>query len=54
MKIDVISVDEETGVIELDVDDEAKQYLIERGFNTVIMEALKRLEEDERRKTEGV
>lgn len=40
MKIEVVSVDEETGKVELDLDDEARVWLIEVGFNKVLRDAI--------------
>lgn len=40
MKLKVISVNEETGEVELDLDEEAKAYLIQIGFETLVREAL--------------
>jgi len=47
MKIEVISLDEETGVCQLNVDDEGKQYLIAAGFNAILMQGLRLLMEKE-------
>jgi hypothetical protein len=48
MKMDVVSYDDDTGVVTIDLDEEAKQYLIERGFNevlkTVVEHELKEIE----------
>jgi hypothetical protein len=61
MKFDVISCTEtERGlIVGLDVDEEGRQYLIERGFNAVLTAVLtdivKEMEEDhEREPPEGV
>lgn len=43
MKIDVIAFDEEQNVITLEVDDEAKQLLLDLGFNKILMDALEKL-----------
>ncbi len=40
MKIEVVSVDEETGKVELDLDEEARVWLIEVGFNKVLRDAI--------------
>lgn len=40
MKIEVVSVDEETGKVELDLDEEARAWLIEVGFNKVLRDAI--------------
>jgi hypothetical protein len=53
MKIEVVSFDEAEGTAEVDVDDEGRQYLLELGFNALIMKALEGLE-DEREKDSSV
>lgn len=40
MNIEVISVDEETGKVVLDLDEEARVWLIEVGFNKVLRDAI--------------
>lgn len=40
MNIEVISVDEETGKVELELDEEAREWLIEVGFNKVLRDAI--------------
>ena len=40
MNIEVISVDEETGRVELDLDEEARAWLVEVGFNKVLRDAI--------------
>ena len=40
VKIEVISVDEETGKAELELDEEARAWLIEVGFNKVLRDAI--------------
>ena len=40
VNIEVISVDEETGKVELELDEEAKAWLIEVGFNKVVRDAM--------------
>ena len=40
MKIEVVSVDEETGKVELELDEEARVWLIEVGFNKVLRDAI--------------
>lgn len=47
MKIDVIAFDEEQNIISLDIDEEAKQLLLEIGFNKLLTEALENLIEKE-------
>lgn len=44
MQIRLLKFHEDTNVCELDVDEEGKQYLLERGFNAMLIEALKNLE----------
>ena len=48
MRMDVISVNEENDsvIVELDVDEAGKQFLIERGFNAVLENVLNELEAD--------
>jgi hypothetical protein len=53
MKIEVVSFDEAAGVAEVDADEEGRQYLLELGFNALIMKALEGLE-DEREKNQSV
>lgn len=45
MKIDVLKVDDD-GVCELELDEEAKTYLITRGFNAIIQEWMEKEKED--------
>jgi len=40
MKLELIRFDEKEGTCELEVDDEAKQMLIELGFNALLRKAL--------------
>lgn len=40
MEIEVISVDEETGRVELELDEAARVWLIEVGFNKVLRDAI--------------
>jgi hypothetical protein len=40
MKIEVVSVDEETRKVELELDEEARVWLIEVGFNKVLRDAI--------------
>jgi len=57
MKFDVISCTEtERGlIVELDVDEEGRQYLIDRGFNALLADVIKQMEEDhEREPPEGI
>lgn len=44
MKIELLNVTEEedgSGIMEVELDEEAKQFLISRGLNDVLREALK-------------
>lgn len=38
MEIEVISIDEETGRVELELDNEAQAWLVEVGINKVLSE----------------
>ena len=40
MEIEVISVDEKTGKVELELDEEARAWLVEVGFNKVLRDAI--------------
>jgi hypothetical protein len=40
MNIEVISVDEETGNVVLELDEEARAWLVEVGFNKVLRDAI--------------
>lgn len=40
MKLELLKYNDETGVCELDVDEEAKQMLMELGFNALLRKAL--------------
>jgi hypothetical protein len=53
MKIEIVSFDEDARTAELDVDAAGRQYLLELGFNALIMKALEGLE-DEREKNQSV
>lgn len=44
MKLELINFQEDTGTCELEVDDEAKQMLLEKGFNALLREAIEKLE----------
>jgi hypothetical protein len=44
MLIEVVSYDDETGQVTLDIDDEGRQYLIAVGFNALLTEALRKEE----------
>jgi len=57
MKFDVIScLETDNGlIVNLDVDEEGRQYLMERGFNAILNDAIKLMEEDhEREPPEGI
>jgi hypothetical protein len=57
MKFDVIScLETDSGlIVSLDVDEEGRQYLLERGFNAILNDALKLMEKDHERETpEGI
>ena len=55
MNLKLIKFDEDTGMCELEVDDEAKQMLMEKGFNALIREVLEKLEvADEQQKTGSI
>ena len=51
MKLELIKLDEDTGICELDVDEEGKQMLIEKGFNALLWEVLEELETKHERET---
>lgn len=53
MKLELVKLDEETGMCELDVDEEGKQMLIELGFNALIRKALE-VYENEREESGSV
>ena len=40
MNIEVISVDEETGNVVLELDEEARAWLVEVGFNKILRDAI--------------
>jgi hypothetical protein len=47
MKLDVLNCIETDGeiIVSLDVDEEGRQYLIERGFNAILIDAIKLAED---------
>lgn len=47
MKIEIVSMDEETGEVELDLDEEGQQYLIQLGFETLLMDKLAEIKNNE-------
>lgn len=53
MKLELIKFHEDTNICELEIDEEGKQYLLERGFNAILIEALQRLK-DERETDDSV
>lgn len=46
MRLELIKFHEDTGTCELDVDDEAKQMLMELGFNALLRKALETYENE--------
>lgn len=46
MKLELIKFDEDTGICELDVDEEGKQMLMELGFNALLRKALETYENE--------
>ena len=54
MKIELLKFDEDTGMCELEVDAEAKQMLLEKGFNAFLREVLEEMKTNEREKDSGV
>jgi DNA-dependent RNA polymerase auxiliary subunit epsilon len=57
MKFDVIScLETDSGlIVSLDVDEEGRQYLLERGFNAILINAINLMEKDHERETpEGI
>jgi len=47
MKMSCIAFDEEQNIITLEMDEEAKQFLMERAVNSLLIEALEKLNEAE-------
>ena len=41
MKLDVISYDSDQNTISLEMDEEAKQWVLDRGFNAILTDAIK-------------
>jgi hypothetical protein len=41
MKLDVTSYDSDQNVITLEMDEEAKQWILDRGFNEILRDAIK-------------
>jgi DNA-dependent RNA polymerase auxiliary subunit epsilon len=57
MKFDVLNcIETDRGlIVSLDVDEEGRQYLIERGFNALIIEVIEKMENSYERETpEGI
>jgi hypothetical protein len=57
MKFDVIScLETDSGlIVSLDVDEEGRQYLLERGFNAILIDAVNQMEKaHERESPEGI
>ena len=46
MKIEVISIDEETGKTELNLDEEATVWLLQLGFNKLLRDSIDSANED--------
>jgi hypothetical protein len=46
MKIDLIEYNEETGTCTMDLDKEAQRYLLERGFNAFLKDAIENYMEE--------
>ncbi len=46
MKFDCIAFDEEHGVITLDIDDEAQQFLLEYAVNDILKKGLEKMMEE--------
>lgn len=47
MKIEVVEYKEDEGIVTLDLDEEAQRYLLERGFNSFLTEAIENVMESE-------
>lgn len=47
MKMSCIAFDEEQNIITLELDEEAKQFLMERAVNSLLIDALEKLNESE-------
>jgi DNA-dependent RNA polymerase auxiliary subunit epsilon len=57
MKFDVLNcIETDRGlIISLDVDEEGRQYLIERGFNALLIDVIEKMENSHERETpEGI
>lgn len=47
MKIEIVSMNDETGDVELDLDEEGQNYLIQLGFETLLMDKLAEIKNNE-------
>lgn len=54
MKLQLIKFNEDTGVCTLELDDAAKQMLLEKGFNALLKETLEELIANEREKSQSI
>ena len=57
MKLDLVNcVETDSGIIiSLDVDEEGRQYLLERGVNALLIDVIEKMEKDIERETpEGI
>jgi len=41
MKLEVISYDSDQNIISLEMDEQAKQWILDRGFNEILKDAIK-------------
>lgn len=41
MKLEVVSYDSDQNMISLEMDEEAKQWILDRGFNEILKDAIK-------------
>lgn len=54
MKISCIAFDEEQNILTLELDDEAKQFLLEHAVNSLLIKALNELEKNGGTEVSGV
>lgn len=47
MKIEIVSMNDETGDVELDLDEEGQNYLIQLGFEALLMDTLAEIKNNE-------
>lgn len=47
MKIEIVSMNDETGDVELDLDEEGQNYLIQLGFEALLMDKLAEIKNNE-------